>query len=610
MGTVKVKSSALKLPLTFILFSASILTLYFNPSLQDPFNSPKLWILLICGCWLLGYLIFNIHFLIKIEEYRIFFILIFSFVISLLMSALLTDIKFNAFLGETQRKLGFLTYLFFAIFMIVAVISSEHKTIYKFYWANFFTGTLLGAYGVIQALGKDPIKWDNPFNRVLGTLGNPNYASATMAIIACLSTGAIFITTFSKIFRAANLILVAGLLSIASTSNSIQGLVAYSVGAGVIFVTLIYRKKKYLGHISLILFALTGVVAILGMLQVGPLKDILYKSSVTVRGYYWNAGIKMFLNNPVTGVGVDRYGAYFKEFRDSQYSINYGFDLTSSSAHNTFIQLFATAGLFVGTSYILLNIYVALRAIKLIIRSGETERIKIVGIFSAWIVFISQSVISIDNIGTTIWGWIFGGAILGLSFKHEHNYSQEQAKIKPSSSKMLLQPVVSGFFVLISIVFVSILYRGELNVVGARFYYNSQDPQNSPKFEERVNQINSMPFIDPVYKLSLAQLLAQTGKTSEAINIIDKQLVSDPRNLDSLNTKAALSEFIKDYKKAIEIRLLIDMYDPWNAKNYLQLGVDYKYLGDFNSMLEQRNRILKFAPNSEEAKTAITVLVN
>lgn len=610
MGTVKEKGSTIKLPLTFILFSASTLTLYFNPSLQDPFNSPKLWVLLICGFWLFGYLLLNIHFLIKLKEYRIFIILIFSFVISLLTSALVTDVKYNAFLGETQRKLGFLTYLFFAIFMIATVISSEYKTIHKFYWVNFFTGTLLGTYGIIQTLGQDPIKWDNPFNKVLGTLGNPNYASATMAIIACLSTGAVFISTFNKFFRVANLLLVSTLLLLASLSDSIQGLVAYSVGAGVIFVTIVYKKKRYLGHISLVLFALTGLVAILGMLQVGPLKDILYKSSVTVRGYYWNAGIKMFLNNPITGVGIDRYGAYFKEFRDPQYSLNYGFDLTSTNAHNTFIQFFATGGLFVGVSYILLNVYVALRAIKLITQSDVADKMKYSGIVSAWCVFISQSVISIDNIGTTILGWTFGGAIIGLSIKQKAGYNQEKAKITPKGSKELLQPVISGLFVLIAIIFVSSLYRGELSVVGARFYYNVQDPINSPKFEERVNQVNNMPFIDPLYKLSLAQLLAQTGKTNEAINIVDKLLVSDPRNLNFLLTRASLSEYMQDYKKAIELRLSMDKYDPWNVKNYLQLGVDYKYLGDYDSMIIQKNRILKFAPNSEEAKTAITVLVN
>ena len=114
---------------------------------------------------------------------------------------------------------------------------------------------------------------------------------------------------------------------------------------------------------------------------------------------------------------------------------------------------------------------------------------------------------------------------------------------------------------LIAIIFVSSLYRGELSVVGARFYYNVQDPLNSPKFEERVNQVNKMPFIDPLYKLSLAQLLAQTGKTNEAINIVDKLLVSDPRNLNFLLTRASLSEFMQDYKKAIELERLSKIED-------------------------------------------------
>ena len=91
---------------------------------------------------------------------------------------------------------------------------------------------------------------------------------------------------------------------------------------------------------------------------------------------------------------------------------------------------------------------------------------------------------------------------------------------------------------------------------------------------------------------------------------MDKLLTNDPRNLDMLITRAAVSEFMQDYKKAIELRLSMDKYDPWNVKNYLQLGVDYKYLGDYDSMIIQKNKILKFAPNSEEAKTAITVLVN
>jgi tetratricopeptide (TPR) repeat protein len=122
--------------------------------------------------------------------------------------------------------------------------------------------------------------------------------------------------------------------------------------------------------------------------------------------------------------------------------------------------------------------------------------------------------------------------------------------------------------------------------------------------------VNAIPFIDPISKLSLAELLAQTGKVDEAVVIIDKLLIDDARNLYMLNTRAALSEYLKEYIKAIEFRQQIEKYDPWNAKNKLQLGVDYKNIGNFSSMVEYKEKILKFAPNSEEAKTAITVLVN
>ena len=55
-------------------------------------------------------------------------------------------------------------------------------------------------------------------------------------------------------------------------------------------------------------------------------------------------------------------------------------------------------------------------------------------------------------------------------------------------------------------------------------------------------------------------------------------------------------------------RLKIAKLDPWNAKNYLQLGRNYKSLGQFTLMSEMRTKILSFAPSTEEAKQAISEL--
>ena len=115
--------------------------------------------------------------------------------------------------------------------------------------------------------------------------------------------------------------------------------------------------------------AMAAALAIFGMLQKGPLTGLLYKPSVSVRGYYWNAAIEMFKSNPLTGVGFDSYGYYFKEFRSIEYPLRYGFELTSSNAHNTFLQLFATGGFFLGISYLTLVISTLLVGLKLVKKS-------------------------------------------------------------------------------------------------------------------------------------------------------------------------------------------------------------------------------------------------
>ena len=45
-----------QIPIRWILASLFVVTLYFQSTLADPFNSPKLWILLVFAAWLTGYI--------------------------------------------------------------------------------------------------------------------------------------------------------------------------------------------------------------------------------------------------------------------------------------------------------------------------------------------------------------------------------------------------------------------------------------------------------------------------------------------------------------------------------------------------------------------------
>jgi hypothetical protein len=56
------------------------------------------------------------------------------------------------------------------------------------------TGGILSIYGLMQINGNDFVAWNNPYNSMIATLGNPNFASSLLALIALIS----FFSFFNK----------------------------------------------------------------------------------------------------------------------------------------------------------------------------------------------------------------------------------------------------------------------------------------------------------------------------------------------------------------------------------------------------------------------------
>ena len=118
-----------------ILFFSAIINIYVNPSLEDPFNSPKLWILLICSGWLIGVIFLEMQkFSLKSnKDISILLLYTLSFLLVMFFLALITDNTYTAFFGEVFRKLGFFTYLGLAIFMVSASLLVDFSNIKQFF---------------------------------------------------------------------------------------------------------------------------------------------------------------------------------------------------------------------------------------------------------------------------------------------------------------------------------------------------------------------------------------------------------------------------------------------------------------------------------------------
>jgi hypothetical protein len=196
-GSISPTSQALN----WIVVSSSLVTIFFWTNANDPFNAPKSWILGISGFWLLGWVISQLESQLKDPTSKRATFLALAFFGALCFAFLFTDNKYIAFFGDYQRRTGFLTYLNLIIFFIAASYLFRFDRIARLEIAVVFTATIVGAYGAIQHFGKDFVHWNNPYNSVLSTLGNPDFASAVMAIFVVICFGVASQSKFSLWLR-------------------------------------------------------------------------------------------------------------------------------------------------------------------------------------------------------------------------------------------------------------------------------------------------------------------------------------------------------------------------------------------------------------------------
>jgi len=574
-----------------ILSGAVLTTLLFWTPAKDPFNAVKLWILVLFGSYLLGQLIANFADRSKREimkNLRVPYLAVGSFVLLALAASALTDFKYTAFMGESQRNTGFLAYFYLAIFFLVALTDMSLRYAEKIFIFAISLLFFMTAYGVLQHFGKDFVKWNNPYNSIISTVGNPDFAGAMMSILLVLSIAAIFATKWNVGVKVALGLQSVLTLLVIKWSNALQGLTSFLVGITVFGIIWLWQQKKILGQAALALAVPTFIVALLGIFQKGPLTHLLYKSSVTVRGFYWHAGAAMFKAHPWFGVGMDRYGAYFRQFRNRQYPVNYGYDITSTAAHNVIIQIFATWGIFVGIAYLSISGLVIYSAIKGMRANQGQARLLIAGVFAAWVAYLMQSIVSIDNIGIAIWGWVLGGAVIGISRvrvapkPEELAVKQEKGRqvVKKQSSFTYAQPIISGALTLLAFIFVLNFYGAETGAQNIGRYAIPQNANDRSAYHSLIMKNINAGLLNPNYKAEEAVKLAQAGFVNESFTYLDSMIKADPQSYTAYSIEADFNEQLHQPAKAIVARLQMKRMDPWGAASLLKLGQDYLAVGD------------------------------
>lgn len=321
--------------------------------------------------------------------------------------------------GVYGRNTGFLTYFFLVGIFLLSLTISDENSFKKLFYGLFATGIVNVIYCTWVLAFGDFIDWNNPYGNLLGLFGNPNFIGAFLGIWISSSIG-YFIQVKTNLWKILLLLIsfLLGFYAIYET-KAVQGVVV-SV-AGIVTVGFYFIRSKTKGWLLITSYTLTtlsfGVIALLGALQKGPLADLIYKRSVSLRGAYWNAGIDTGLSNPLTGAGMDAYGDWYRRSR-SEYAATVlpGPTTVTNSAHNVILDLFSYGGFPLLISYFGI-LFLGGFAIVRNLRRTRTYDPVFVSLSVAWIGYQLQSVISINQIGLAVWGWVLTGALVAYETK-------------------------------------------------------------------------------------------------------------------------------------------------------------------------------------------------
>ena len=469
--------------------------------------------------------------------------------------------------GAYGRNTAFIAYLLLVSVILSAAVLRRDNSFKYLIWGLFGAGLANVVYCTWVIAFGDFLPWSNPYGNILGTFGNPNFIGAFLGLFAASMVAYSLKQGTSVVVRSGVLVVFLITVYAIIDSNAIQGRVVVAAGLGIVGFYLVRSKfEALIAQVVYVVFiGIAGTFALLGALQIGPLTKYIYKTSVSLRGEYWQAGWNMGSEHPLTGVGFDTYGDWYRRARDTQALILPGPNTTTNAAHNVPFDVFAFGGWPLFASYLAILALSVIAIIKVTRRNRKYDSV-FVTLTTAWLCYQLQSIISINQIGLAVWGWLFGGALIAYEVATRPKVDELQgAQSKGTSSRVVKKKqgetivtstLIAGVGAVIGLLIAVPPYSADAKWRSALASQNAQkveealvpgylNPQNSYKYANAVQLLEASKLFD------LALKYAQIG------------IKFNPDNFDSWKVLYLITKSSPEEKaKALENMKRLDPKNP------------------------------------------------
>lgn len=275
----------------------------------------------IFGTLLCLYVLYNAQFKIKINTSLVVFLFF------------ITYLFFNTFTSKNLYSSfnEFLNYFNYLVVFFVALQFSpeDSKRLKK---TTFYIGFFLSGIFLMQKLFLET-------NKLWATLPKQNILSAILVISFFITIELLINEKFKRVY-------LTGLVSILIAlflSKTVSVMLGFLAGVCFLLAKTRFISEKKIYHITVLVFLLGAMVVSLPKLS---------EPDVINRYFWWIAAFRMFLENPLVGVGVGNFERYI-----TQYNFT---DFHSMYAHNFYLQTLAETGL-VGLLLFLILVFFILR---------------------------------------------------------------------------------------------------------------------------------------------------------------------------------------------------------------------------------------------------------
>ncbi len=359
-----------------------------------------------------------------------------AFLAWVLITTLVSISPATAFWGKYRRFEGLLSFInYAAVFFLVVQTVDRPSRIRSLARSLFIGGVLVALYGVLQAVGIDPIRWGSlPFevNRSFSTYGNPDLLGGYLMFPLPVAVG-LWLTEEDNVWRlvygAGFVVLLACWITAFVRGAWIGGAVAMLLlGAGAVFL---YRRKeltlKLADGVSGVLVVLFGGAFVYRSLRsanavmnvAARLKSIFQfgEGSAKTRFEIWQAAWGAIKARPVTGWGADTFRLVFPKFKPLAYTRDAGYLSVADNVHDYPLQLASGIGI-LGLALLYVGVFgsvLVLSMLDIVRKASGPTRYLLFAFWAGAVGYITHLFFGLSVTGSTVLLWFCFGILLSPS---------------------------------------------------------------------------------------------------------------------------------------------------------------------------------------------------